>query len=334
MRADYVLKRFAAFLLIMWLAGTINFILPRMTGQNAVRDRLMEQAVLGGAVQAGLEEMVRQYDIKFGLDKPLIVQYGTYLSDIFRFEFNYSMSNYPRKVIDMIREALPWTIGLLFMTTIISFAIGTLLGAILGWPRAPSWLNYLMPPLLALDAIPFFLLGMILIYIFSFQFSIFPIFGGYTSGSLPSFSLSFIIDLIRHATLPALSIILVSIGSWAIGMRAMMVTTTGEDYITFADAKGLRGRTIFLRYGIRNALLPQTTALALAFGRIVSGGVLVEAIFGYPGIGNVLFNAIRQSDYFLMQGILFIVILSLGIATLTLDLIYPLLDPRITYRRS
>ena len=131
-----------------------------------------------------------------------------------------------------------------------------------------------------------------------------------------------------------MSIILVSVGSWALAMRAMMVTTTGEDYITFADAKGLRARTIFLRYGVRNSMLPQTTALALAFGRIVSGGVLVEAIFGYPGIGNVLFNAIRQSDYFLMQGILFIVILSLGVATLAVDLAYPLLDPRITYRRS
>ena len=333
-RADYVLKRFLAFLLIMWVAGTINFVLPRMTGQNAVRDRLMEQAVLGGAVQSGLEEMVRQYEIKFGLDQPLYVQYVTYLADVFRFEFNYSMSNYPRKVIDMIREALPWTIGLLGLTTVISFTIGTLLGAFLGWPRAPGWLNYLMPPLLALDAIPFFLLGLILIYLLSFQLNLFPIFGGYTAGTLPSFSPSFIVDVIRHAALPALSIILVSVGSWALAMRAMMVTTTGEDYITFADAKGLRARTIFLRYGVRNSLLPQTTALALAFGRIVSGGVLVEAIFGYPGIGNTLFNAIRQSDYFVMQGILFIVILSLGIATLAVDLVYPLLDPRITYRRS
>src|SRR5687768_8854394 len=131
-----------------------------MTGQNAIRDRLMEQALLGGAVQAGMQAMVLEYEAKFGLDKPLWVQYLTYIRDVVRFDLNYSMSNYPRTVVDMIRESLPWTIGLLATTTVISFAIGTLLGAFLGWPRAPRWLSYLMPPFLALDAIPFFLLGL------------------------------------------------------------------------------------------------------------------------------------------------------------------------------
>ena len=334
MRLDYVLRRIGLFFLIVWLAASVNFFLPRMTGQNAIRDRLMEQALLGGAVQAGMEAMVKDYEAKFGLDKPIWVQYLTYLGDVVRFDLNYSMSNYPRTVTSMIQEALPWTIGLLAVTTLISFIVGTLLGAFLGWPRAPRWLHYLMPPLLALDAIPFFLLGLILMYLLSFQFPIFPVTGGYTVSTLPEFSVAFVLDLLKHAALPALAILLVSIGGWALGMRAMMVTTQGEDYVNFADAKGLRARTIFMRYAVRNALLPQTTALALALGRIVSGGVLVEVIFGYPGIGNVLFAAIRQSDYFLIQGIVFIVIVSLGIATLILDLVYPLLDARITYKRG
>jgi peptide/nickel transport system permease protein len=333
-RLDYALKRIGIFFLIVWLAASVNFFLPRMTGQNAIRDRLMEQALLGGAVQAGMEAMVKDYESKFGLDKPLWVQYLTYLGDIARFDLNYSMSNYPRTVVDMIRESLPWTIGLLATTTVVSFVIGTLLGAFLGWPRAPRWLSYFMPPLLALDAVPFFLLGLILMYLLSFQFPIFPVTGGYQVATLPELSLPFLLDVLKHAALPALAIILVSVGGWALGMRAMMVTTQGEDYVNFADAKGLKARTIFLRYAVRNALLPQTTALALALGRIVSGGVLVEVIFGYPGIGNVLFAAIRQSDYFLIQGIVFIVIVALGVATLVLDLVYPLLDPRITYRRA
>ena len=140
--------------------------------------------------------------------------------------------------------------------------------------------------------------------------------------------------MVPHAILPALSIILAAVGGWALAMRAMVVTVQGEDFITFADAKGLKGSTIFLRYAIRNTLLPQVTALALALGQIVSGAVLVEVVFGYPGIGTVLFTAIRQSDWFLIQGIVFAVIVSIGLATLILDLIYPLLDPRITYRRS
>ena len=140
--------------------------------------------------------------------------------------------------------------------------------------------------------------------------------------------------MLKHTALPALSIILVSLGGWALGMRGMMVTTQGEDYMIFADAKGLKATSIFTRYAIRNALLPQMTALALALGNVVAGAVLVEIIFQYPGIGAMLYNAIRAQDFFLVQGIVFMVIVSIGLATLVIDLIYPILDPRITYRRG
>ena len=191
-----------------------------------------------------------------------------------------------------------------------------------------------MPPLWALHAIPFFLLGLILIYLFAFWFPVLPMFGGYSAGAFPALTLPFVLDLVRHAILPALSIVLVATGGWALSMRGMMVTTQGEDYVIFAEAKGLRSLTIFLRYCVRNALLPQATGLALALGQIVSGAVLVEVIFGYPGIGTVLFQAIRENDHFLIQGIVFTVIVALGLATLILDAIYPLLDPRISYRRT
>jgi peptide/nickel transport system permease protein len=334
MQWDYVVRRFVMFVVIVWVAGSVNFFLPRLSGQNPVRDKLVQQAALGGNVQAGLEDMVAEYDEKFGLNTPLWQQYLVYIQDMSRLDFNYSIANYPTKVIDIIRTALPWTMALLLTTTIFSWIIGGLLGAFMGWPRSPKVLQFLMPPLLALSAIPFFLFGLVLIYLLSFQLRIFPLSGGYKAGSFPGFNLSFIIDVLRHAALPALSIVLVSIGAWALGMRAMMVTTQGEDYVTYADAKGLKGRTIFMRYAIRNALLPQTTALALALGQLISGAVLVEVIFSYPGIGTVLFNAIRGSDYYLVQGIVFILIVSIGVATLVLDLIYPMLDPRITYRRA
>jgi peptide/nickel transport system permease protein len=278
--------------------------------------------------------MKREYDKKFGLDKPLWRQYLTYLGNTARLDFNYSISNYPRTVRDMIAEALPWTMGLLGMTTLLSFAIGTLLGALLAWPGAPPWMRLLMPPLWALHAIPFFLLGLILMYLLAFHAQVFPIFGGYTAGAMPALTWSFIGDVLWHAALPALSIVLVATGGWALGMRGMMVTTMGEDYVTFAEAKGLRARTIFRRYCVRNAILPQTTALALALGQILSGAVLVEVIFGYPGIGALLFQAIRENDHFLIQGIVFTVIVALGFATFVLDVIYPWLDPRISYQRT
>jgi peptide/nickel transport system permease protein len=334
MRIVHIARRFAVFLLIVWLAGSLNFFLPRISGQDPVRMKLLAEAQLGGHIQAGIEDMIREYNEKFGLNRPLWQQYVTYLGDTMRLDFNYSIANYPRTVRDMIAEALPWTIGLLGLTTLLSFGIGTFLGALLAWPGAPRWMRYVMPPLWALHAIPFFLLGLILMYLLAFQWTLLPIFGGYSAGTTPAISIKFILDVMAHATLPALSIVLVATGGWALGMRGMMVTTMGEDYVTFAEAKGLRSSTIFLRYCVRNAILPQTTALALALGQILSGAVLVEVIFGYPGIGALLFQAIRENDHFLIQGIVFTVIVALGLATFILDVMYPWLDPRISYQRS
>lgn len=334
MQAIYILRRFGVFLLILWLAASLNFFLPRLSGQDPVRTKLLAQAQLGGYVQGGIEDMVKVYEQRFGLDRPLWRQYVSYLGDTARLDFNYSIANYPRTVNELIGEAIPWTLALLGTTTLVSFTIGTLLGALLAWPGAPRWMAWLMPPLWALHAIPFFLLGLILMYLLAFQVPWLPIFGGYSAGTTPSLSFGFVWDVLKHAILPALAIVLVSTGGWALGMRGMMVTTMGEDYVTFAEAKGLANKTVFLRYCVRNAILPQVTALALALGQILSGAVLVEVIFGYPGIGALLFQAIRENDHFLIQGIVFTVIVALGFATFVLDVIYPWLDPRISYRRS
>jgi peptide/nickel transport system permease protein len=333
MQPFYIARRFGVFLLIVWLAATLNFFLPRLSGQDPVRAKLLQQAALGGYVQGGIEEMTREYERRFGLDKPLWRQYISYLEDVSRLDFNYSIANYPRTVNELIAEAVPWTVGLLGTTTLLSFGIGTLLGALLAWPRAPPWMQWLMPPLWALHAIPFFLLGLILTYLLAFQLPLLPIFGGYSVGAVPTLSWRFAWDVFQHALLPALSIILVSTGGWALGMRGMMVTTMGEDYVLFAEAKGLKASTVFLQYCVRNAVLPQVTALALALGQILSGAVLVEVIFGYPGIGTLLYQAIREGDHFVIQGIVFTVIVALGFTTFVLDVIYPWLDPRISYRR-
>jgi len=332
--AEYLARRIGVFVLIVWLAATLNFFLPRLSGQDPVRAKLLQQAQLGGYVQTGIEAMVREYDRRFGLNKPLWVQYLAYLRNAARLDFNYSIANYPRTVNEMIAEAVPWSVGLLGTTTLLSFGLGTVLGALLAWPGAPRWMRWLMPPLWALHAIPFFLLGLILTYLLAFRINLLPMFGGHSAGAFPAFTAAFVGDVVRHAILPASSIVLVATGGWALSMRGMMVTTQGEDYVTFAEAKGLKSLTIFLRYCVRNALLPQTTGLALALGQIVSGAVLVEVIFGYPGIGTVLYHAIRESDHFLIQGIVFTLIVALGLATLILDAVYPLLDPRISYRRA
>lgn len=334
MTLAYVLKRLGMFFLVIWLATTLNFFLPRLGGGDPVRQKLMQQAALGGNLQTGFEDMVTVYNEKFGLNTPVWKQYLNYLNDLLHLDFNYSIANYPRTVSDIIGDSLPWTLGLLTTTILISWLLGGLLGAFLAWEKSPKFLQFLMPPLLSLNAIPFFLLGLVLVYVFAFRLDWFPLFGGYRAGTFPAWSWGFAGNVFHHSVLPALSIILVSLGGWALGMRSMMITTQGEDYVTYADAKGLKDETIFVRYSIRNALLPQTTALALVLGQMIAGTVIVEVVFQYPGIGTVLYQAIRGSDYFLVQGIVFFLILSIAVATLIIDLIYPLLDPRITYNRG
>ncbi len=329
MRFRWILKRFGLFLLVIWGAATINFIIPRLSPTDPIRARLSAMAVQSGFVQTGIEDMVKAYQEKFGLDQPLWMQYLRYLKDMFTFNFGYSLSLYPAQVLDLILNALPWTIGLLTVATIIAFGIGTIMGALMAWPGISQLFKLSASVFLTFSAIPYYLLGLVLLYIFGFIFKILPLYGGYPAGVVPALDLSFIGLVLKHSILPALSIVLAEVGFWALGMRSMMVTTEGEDYMTFAEARGLRKSKIFAGYALRNAMLPQYTALALSLGRIVSGSVLVEVIFGYPGIGTLLYTAIKGSDYFIIYGVVFIVILTLGVATLLLDILYPLLDPRI-----
>jgi peptide/nickel transport system permease protein len=321
------------FIAVIWVAASLNFFLPRLaTGRDPIRSRLGQQAATGGSV-TGIQELVEAYSKKFGLDEPLLKQYVYYIRDTVTFDFGFSISAYPARVSDLVGNALPWTIMLLFTATMISFVLGTLAGAFLGWQRRPKFIDYLFMPLLTLSAIPYYVLGLILVYFFAFKNPIFPLTGGYGVGKQPEWTIEFALDAIYHSILPALSIILVQMGSWALGMRGMMVMTEGEDYMTYAEARGIAPRTIFLRYGLRNAMLPQVTSLALSLGTIASQAVLVEVVFGYPGIGTLLYRSITGVDYFLIYGIVLLVVFSIALVTLILDLIYPILDPRIMYGR-
>ena len=262
MNLGYILKRIGVFLIIIWLAATVNFVMPRLAPVNPIREKLLQAVSFGGAGKIDMERVVKTYEEKFGLNQPLWKQYVNYLWDMARLDFGISLANFPSQVIDIIMRALPWTISLLLLTTIIAFGLGTLIGALIAWPRTPTFFQILVAPLLTLSSIPFYTLALILVYLLAFTWKIFPLSGGYALGSMPSWSLAFFKDALYHSMLPALSIVLASLGSWAIGMRGMMISGLGEDYITFAEAKGLKGREIFLRYALRNALLPQVTALS------------------------------------------------------------------------
>jgi peptide/nickel transport system permease protein len=331
-RRHYVGWRLVQFVVILWGAATLNFFIPRLAPGDPIRERLLSMTRNGSISQESINQMVQAYDQQFGLDQPLPVQYVRYLWGALHLDFGYSLSQYPARASQLIVAALPWTIGLLLISTVLAFVLGTILGALLAWPKSPHVLHYLVAPLLMLSSVPYYLLGLVLIYLLAISVRWFPISGGYTTGNIPTLSLGFILDIAHHTILPALSIVLAAVGFWSLGMRGMMVTTEGEDYMTMAEAKGLPDGWIFYRYALRNAILPQFTSLALALGTVVSGSVLVEVVFGLPGIGTLLYKSITGSDYFVIYGIAFMIVFAIALATLLLDLVYPLLDPRISYR--
>jgi len=333
MSLGYLAGRFGALLVVVWLAVSINFVLPRLTPGDPIEERFAQMAQSSGG-QGDVTAMIQEYRAKFGLDQPLWKQYLNYWGSLFRLDLGYSLQHFPERVSDRIVSALPWTIGLLATSMLIGFVLGTLLGSFMAWPSSPRALTFFVPVFMLLSAIPYYLLGIVLVFFLAIVWKILPPAGGYSFSGVLGFDLATITDLLSHATLPALAIVLGGIGSWALGMRGMMISVLGEDYITMASAKGLRQRTIFLRYGLRTCMLPQFTHLALALGHIVSGAILVEVIFSYPGIGLKLIEAIRAKDYTVIQGIVLMLTVSLSVAMFAIDLVYPLIDPRIAYRRK
>jgi peptide/nickel transport system permease protein len=236
--------------------------------------------------------------------------------------------------MEALKRGLPWTFGLLSIATVLSFLIGNTIGALLGWRRTPRVLKAVLPITLTFTSIPPFMMGIGFIYFFAFGLKWFPFSKGYSSDVTQGWNLAFLGDLIYHGTLPALAIVVVTMGFWALGMRGMMISTDSEDFLILAQAKGLSAARIFWRYAVRNAFLPQMTALALSLGGLAGGTILVEYIFAYPGMGYIFYQSIVNLDYTMIQGIAYMIILMTSTAVLIIDLIYPLIDPRITYQKK
>lgn len=327
----YLRNRLFNLLMVIWLAATINFLVPRLVPGDpvgAILDRLESQ----GQIVANSAEIIALYRARFGLDDNLFMQYLRYLRGVLTFDYGYSLSNFPATVGEIIARALPWTLGLLVTSTLISFAIAIVLGALFAWRGTPRAARLLTWVLVGLGAIPYYLLAILLLFFFAFTLNWFPTGGTTRIGNMATeLSWSTVWDTLYYSTLPALSIILASIGGTALSMRGMMVTVLGEDYLFLAEAKGLHERLIFFRYAVRNAILPQVTGLAISLGNVVSGAILVEVLFSYPGMGYLLINAIRGADYTMIQGITFILVVSVAVAVFIIDLINPRLDPRILY---
>ncbi|WP_127792759.1 ABC transporter permease [Agromyces sp. LHK192] len=322
-------RRITFYLVTLWATISLNFLLPRlMPGDPA--DIMIAKLQRNGEISA---TTIRNIQLMLGSsddDSSLWDQYVAYWGRLLQGDLGVSVTKYPAPVSELIANALPWTIGLVGLATIISFVLGVGLGAIAGWRRG-TWVDHLVPSTTVLQSIPYFWLALILVSIFAVNLRWFPIIGGYDVFEFPAGpdpSWAFVASVIEHGTLPALTIVLSSVGGWLFGMRNMMVSTLSEDYIVTAEAKGLRPRRILGAYAARNAAIPSIAGFSITLGTVVAGSIVMEQVFTYPGVGKLMFQAVQNNDYALMQGVFLVITITVLAANFIMDLVYGTIDPR------
>jgi len=317
-RVGFLILTFVIFLLII-------FALPRLIPGNPLAALL---ANFRGLPPEMIQLKQKQLLEDFGVGKPWEVQFYEFIARLSRGDLGTSFAFYPHKVTELIFIYLPWSLGLLIPAALISWIIGNLLGALAAYRRKTVVDNVLLPAFLTLSQTPYYWLAMILVYVFGLTFRIFPMNGAYSPLTFPSLTLTFIADMLWHYALPFLSIAVGAIGGWAIGMRSMVIYELGADYVSYADSLGLPDRKV-LGYVFKNSMLPQVTGLALNLGTVLGGALITELVFSYPGTGFLVFNALIQMDYPMIQGVFILLISTLLIANFIVDLVYAYIDPRI-----
>jgi peptide/nickel transport system permease protein len=327
----FFMQKAAFYLVALWAAVTVNFALPRLMPGNPVDILIGKMAATGSPVTPQTRHAL---EVELGGGSgSLIGQYFSYLGNLLHGDLGVSLVQYPAKVSTVIGHALPWTIALIGLATVLSFVLGVGLGMLAGWKRG-SWLDNLIPITTMFQSVPYFWLALILVLLLTRDLQVFPFSGGYNvNTTYPSFSLPFISSAIWYGLLPAATIVISSFGGWMLGMRNMMVATLSEDYIVTAEAKGLRPSRVRATYAARNAVLPSVSGFAISLGFVVSGSIVTEQVFGYPGIGKLLFTAVSGNDYALMQGVFLVISLSVLAANLVVDVLYGIIDPRTRARR-
>jgi peptide/nickel transport system permease protein len=322
----FIVRRLVFYVVAAWVALTANFFIPRAMPGNAVQDIMSKFPALQPSAYKALQAML-------GVGHPGSIwhQYASYLGDVAHFNFGLDVSEYPTRVSTIIGETIPWTLTLVGTATVIAFFAGTALGIAAGW-RHGGWADRMLPGLMFLQAIPYFFLALILLEIFAINLHLFPIGAGYSLGLVPGWNWTFIGSAIDHSLLPAFTIVLTSVAGWMLQMRNVMITTIGEDYVLAAQAKGLPDRRVVFTYAARNALLPQLQGFGLALGFVVSGAIVMEIVFNYPGIGLLLVNAVTSNDYPLMQAIFLVITFTVLLANLIVDVVLILADPRVRTR--
>jgi peptide/nickel transport system permease protein len=308
---------------------SLTFFITHLTPIDPVEQMIASMTAFGETSPEAVDMMRLALRELYGVQGNLFEQYLTYWGRMLTLDFGPSLSAFPTPVSVLIGRALPWTVGLLVTCTLAAWIIGNLLGGLSGYIRGSRVLDFFGIVAMALHPVPYYIIAFILLMTFGYLWPVLPITGGAGQNIDQAFSLDYIGSVLSHSILPAASIILVGIGGWFLGMRALVSNIVTEDYVTYAELAGVSRRRILMSYVMRNALVPQVTGLAMSLGAIFNGAIIVEQVFGYPGLGRLLFGAVYSADYSLVLGVTAISIVAVAGSVFLIDVLYPLFDPRM-----
>ena len=330
--ALYALKRLGQFVLVVFIGINIAYLITHATPIDPVEQSVAAATAFGQTSPEAITMLRESLRELYGLTGSPMEQYVTFWRRIVAADFGPSLSAFPTPVTTLIARALPWTIGLLVTATLLAWLLGNVLGGLAGYYRESRIFRFMGVIAMGLHPVPYYIAGFVLIVIFGYLWPVLPITGGRDMNMGQQMDVEHALSILRHAILPALSLMLIAIGGWFLGMRSLVSNVVTEDYVTYAEIGGVAKSRILYSYVMRNALVPQVTGLAMSLGTIFNGAVITEQIFGYPGIGSLLVSAVYAGDYGLVLGVTTMSIIGVSAAVLLIDLVYPLLDPRVEAR--
>ena len=329
----YLIPRIIQFLTIIFIGITITFIIPRLSPTDPVEAQISMMMARGNTLDAqSVESMRTALTDLYGLSGTPVEQYVAFWGRLLRGDLGPSLGNFPTPVSEMIGQALPYTLSLLIPAVIISWIFGNLFGALSSYYPDNKGLKVIEVLGQTVRPIPYYIVAIVLLVVFAFFIPIFPFSGAYPIGTHPNLSLEFIWTYIQHAMLPAATLVLVGFGGWFVGMKSLTSNIISEDYVVYAEVTGLKRNKILVNYIMRTAMLPQITGLAMSLGTVFSGALIMEIVFGYPGIGSLTLVAVFRNDYSMIMGIAIYSIIGVAAAVFLMDLLYPLFDPRVRYQ--
>jgi len=327
--ATYALKRLLQFALVVFIGINLAYLITHATPIDPVEQTVSAVTAFGSTSPEAIEMMRKSLRDLYGLEGGLFSQYVVFWSRVLVGDFGPSLSAFPTPVSTLIARALPWTVGLLSVSTVLAFVLGNLLGGLAGYYRDSRVLKIAGIVTMAVHPIPYYIVAFVVLIVFGYLWPVLPISGGYRINTASGWHATYALSVIQHAILPITSLVLVGIGGWFMGMRSLVSNVVTEDYVTYAELAGVSRGKILRAYVMRNALVPQVTGLAMSLGSIFNGAIITEQVFGYPGIGTLLISAVHAGDYSLVVGVASVSIVTVSAAVLIIDLLYPLLDPRV-----